>query len=124
MASLLLLLLLLQTGCLPCPEGRVTAYVPGDGSFQNSLSDCKVPPGHGVYSADADNAYAPTVRTASLKAEKCPMDYFSAGDTEQGQRTRNPTCMKCPDNAYTSLSGQAACDGEQQHGCTTASYAA
>jgi hypothetical protein len=112
LCPVLLLLLLVQTGCLPCPEGRITAYVPGDGSFQASLSDCKVPPGHGVYSADADDAFAPAVRTASLTVEKCPMGYFSEGDTAQGQRTRNPPCMKCPDNAYTSLPGQASCDSE------------
>jgi hypothetical protein len=107
-----MLLLSLQTGCVVCPEGRVTAYVPGDGSFHNSIHDCKVPPGYGVFSADAADTFAPAVRSASLKVEKCPVGYFSTGDTAQGERTRNPACLKNPANTYTTLPGQTACDGQ------------
>jgi hypothetical protein len=90
------LLLLLQTACQPCPDNRITAYVPGDGSCQNSITDCKIPPGYGVFSADANNPFEPTTRTANLRAEKCPVGYFGAGDTAAGQLTRNTLCTKCP----------------------------
>ncbi|WIA38112.1 hypothetical protein OEZ86_001474 [Tetradesmus obliquus] len=99
-----------MTGCVPCPEGRITAYIPGDGSVQASIHDCKVPPGYGVYSIDAVDVFAPTVRTASLRAGKCPVGYFNLGDAPEGQRSRNPACAKCPGNMYTSMPGQPVCD--------------
>jgi hypothetical protein len=47
-----------------------------------------------------------------MRAEKCPVGYFSAGDTAAGSPTRNPACEKCPPGQSTSAEGDTLCDGE------------
>ncbi len=95
--------------CEPCPEGRTTHYVPGNGTFQDSQQDCIVPPGHGIFSAGEPDPWAPTARSASLSAKPCPVGYQSTGDVV-GQVTTNPTCTPCPSGTSTAAAGSETCD--------------
>ncbi|KAF8062093.1 hypothetical protein HT031_004353 [Scenedesmus sp. PABB004] len=96
--------------CQLCPDGRVTAYVPGNGTFQASVRDCKVPPGYGVFSNDAAQPWAPANADASMPAVACPAGLYQPGDSDAGQPSRNPTCLPCPRGQWSSAAGSAACD--------------
>ncbi|KAF8063858.1 hypothetical protein HT031_003715 [Scenedesmus sp. PABB004] len=95
--------------CEKCPEGRTTAYAPGNGTLQDSIDDCIVPAGSGVFSADASNPWDPTNPTSSTGVKPCPVGYFSAGDVE-GTATTNPKCQQCTSGASTTNVGAATCD--------------
>lgn len=100
--------------CEPCPAGRYTEYVPGDGSWQSSINSCKVLPGHGVYSGADDNPWAPTIQAASpdMVARPCPLGFASLGDKQEVLVTSNPMCKKCPGFLSTAAEGSSSCDGE------------
>jgi hypothetical protein len=81
------------------PPGRTTDYVPGNGVYQASIHDCKIPAGFGVFSAEAANPWYSTNPTADMRADKCPVGFFGVGDTAAGIPTHNPACQKCPPEA-------------------------
>jgi hypothetical protein len=54
----------------------------------------------------------PASITAAMRAEKCPVGFFSTGDSQPGAWSSNPTCQACPPGQSTSASGSAVCDGE------------
>lgn len=106
--------------CEQCPPGRSTEYVPGFGYYQQTIDDCKVLPGYGVFSAAADSQdpYNPDPSTvvSSMTAGKCPVGFYNdVGDSPAGSWSENPACIKCPDGQSTSAPGGASCDGECTH---------
>lgn len=96
--------------CEPCPEGRATYYQPGNGTYQDSLDDCIVPAGAGIYSSESSDPWSPTPDN-TLPAKPCPVGFYSTGE-EEGSTTSNPTCQPCADGASTVGTGSTTCDGE------------
>lgn len=98
--------------CMQCPPGRTTWYEPGNGFYQQSIDDCKVPPGYGLFSAEAADPWNPDPAsvTAELRAEKCPVGFISTGDSEPGAWSANPTCQACPAGQSTAAIGSTSCD--------------
>jgi hypothetical protein len=95
--------------CEQCPEGRTTLYTPGDGSFQDSIEDCIVPPGSGVYSGNDTNPWNPTNPTSpTTPAKECPIGFYSTNDTLQA----SPVCKRCENFASTLTTGSTECTGE------------
>ncbi|KAF8063058.1 Heat shock 22 kDa protein [Scenedesmus sp. PABB004] len=96
--------------CTPCPPGRTTDYIPGDGTPQASIHDCKAPAGNGVFDANADNPWAPPQPSASMGVKPCPVGYRAVPDTPSGVATNNPLCLRCPAGTSTSGPGAVVCD--------------
>eukprot|EP00775_Hariotina_reticulata_P006511 gene6511-6738_t len=93
-----------------CPPGRTTLYIAGNGTFQNTIDDCLVIPGHGVFSSTAANPWNPITRSPSLSAQPCPLGFYSVGDATNGIQTQNPVCQKCAVNQFTLDVGSRSCD--------------
>jgi hypothetical protein len=102
--------------CEPCPEGRVTDYVPGDGSKQDNINKCKVPAGSGVFDSAATDPWNPSSPTEATAAKPCPAGYTGAGDASTAAITSNPMCAVCPTGQSTSAVGATTCDGAQVGG--------
>jgi hypothetical protein len=95
--------------CEQCPEGRTTLYTPGDGSFQDSINDCIVPPGSGVYSGNDTDPWNPTNPTSpTTPAKECPIGFYSTNETLQA----SPTCKQCENHSSTTTPGSTSCTGE------------
>ena len=97
--------------CIPCPKGRYTDYEPGRGDLQDSVDDCKVPKGHGVYSQDAPVPWEPSLLSSFLDAKPCPVGWFSTGDTMLGVPSNNPVCRRCLPGSSTNEEGSENCNG-------------
>jgi hypothetical protein len=95
--------------CEQCPEGRTTLYVPGNGTFQDALSDCIVPTGSGAYNGNDTDPWNPTDSSnPATPAKQCPVGFYSNNDT----LATSATCQECPNHSSTTAPGSTSCDGE------------
>lgn len=101
--------------CTQCPPGRFTEYEPGNGTLQASVTDCKIPSGWGVFTANAEEPYNPTDVSSNMTANRCPTGWYSAGDAPPGAPTVDPRCQRCPAAQSTSADEASKCDGELQY---------
>uniref|UniRef100_A0A383W8R7 Tyrosine-protein kinase ephrin type A/B receptor-like domain-containing protein n=1 Tax=Tetradesmus obliquus TaxID=3088 RepID=A0A383W8R7_TETOB len=92
--------------CEQCPPGRTTLYQPGNGAFQDSIEDCIVPPGSGIYNGNDTNPWSPTDPTnPNTPAKECPIGFYSSNDT----LATDNKCKACPDNGSTTAPGSTSC---------------
>ncbi|KAF8072349.1 hypothetical protein HT031_000008 [Scenedesmus sp. PABB004] len=89
--------------CEPCPEGRTTLYEPGNGTLQDSITDCIVPAGSGLYDGNSTDPWNPSGNTTNTGAKPCPVGYYSAGGA-------SALCLPCGDANSTMGVGSTTCD--------------
>jgi len=99
--------------CIQCPPCRTTpAYIPGDGSNQNSINNCLLIPGCGVNRPNETDPFNPPNPGPSDPGAKCPIGFYTDASMETGNTTSNPKCQPCPAGLSTSREGSTSCDGE------------
>jgi hypothetical protein len=97
--------------------GRTTKFGNDPGAEQNSISDCYVKPGFGIYFSNTSSWTVPEGTTVptdkipedeSIKVMECPAGYYGPGGI--AANTLNSLCMKCAPGSSAAAGSTTAAD--------------